>query len=48
MSESWLAKSRVSGEGPLYQKFGRRVVYYLEDLDAYRSVHLRRSTSEKK
>ncbi len=40
-----LAKWRVSGEGPPYQKFGRRVVYSLEDLQAWAANRRRRSTS---
>lgn len=32
LSESTLAKMRLNGNGPIYCKLGRRVVYRLQDL----------------
>jgi hypothetical protein len=45
LSASFLAKRRLFGDGPVYAKFGRRVLYAQQDLDDWRSAHLRRSTS---
>lgn len=46
-SESTFEKLRLSGGGPIYSKIGRRVVYRVEDLDAWLAAHRRRSTSDK-
>lgn len=46
ISLSWLAKSRLKGDGPPYAKIGRRVVYNREDLDQWLATRRRRSTSE--
>lgn len=46
MSTSALAKIRVTGGGPPYVKFGRRVLYRKSDLDAYIEVRVRRSTTD--
>lgn len=47
-SASTFEKLRLTGGGPIYSKIGRRVVYRLEDLDAWLAASRRRSTSEKK
>lgn len=46
LSESTLAKLRLSGGGPQYCKLGRRVVYRRDDLLEWVSARVRRSTSE--
>ena len=46
-AESTLEKLRVSGDGPLYIRVGRVVVYDPDDLDAWLSAHKRRSTSDR-
>ena len=46
LSLSTLAKKRLSGSGPAYAKLGRRVVYRIEDLDAWVADNCYRSTSE--
>jgi predicted DNA-binding transcriptional regulator AlpA len=45
-SASTLAKLRLYGGGPVYVKLGRRVVYDVNDLDAWLASHRRASTSE--
>jgi predicted DNA-binding transcriptional regulator AlpA len=45
-SASTFEKMRLSGGGPIYSKLGRRVVYRVEDLDAWLATHRRRSTSD--
>lgn len=45
MSKSWLAKSRLNGEGPPYLKIGRAVRYRHDDLELWLSERHRRSTS---
>jgi hypothetical protein len=47
LSVSWLAKSRMRGDGPAYVKFGRSVRYREGDLVRYAKSCLRHSTSEK-
>ena len=42
---STLERWRSSGSGPPYRKFGGRVVYTLEDLEAFADAGLRTSTS---
>jgi hypothetical protein len=44
-SASTFAKYRLYGGGPTYIKFGRRVVYHPEDLEAWLRSH-RRGFSE--
>jgi excisionase family DNA binding protein len=39
--EKWL----VQGGGPIFRKFGRRVLYAIEDLDAYANANRRSNTS---
>ena len=46
ISGRWLEKLRVIGGGPIYYKFGRRVLYRKEDLDAWAAARRRRSTSD--
>jgi len=41
-----LAKMRVFGNGPKYRKHGFRVLYALDDLNAWSEASSRRSTSE--
>ncbi len=45
-SASTFEKLRLTGGGPAYSKIGRRVVYCVEDLDAWLAANKRRSTSE--
>jgi hypothetical protein len=35
LSPRTLDRQRVTGEGPRFRKFGRRVVYAIEDLEAW-------------
>jgi len=42
-----LAKMRVYGNGPKYRKHGFRVLYALDDLDAWSDASARSSTSER-
>ena len=46
ISGRWLEKLRVIGGGPVFYKFGRRVLYRKEDLDAWAATRRRRSTSD--
>jgi hypothetical protein len=43
---SWLSKARLRGDGPVFLKLGRKVLYREADLIAWRDERLRRSTSE--
>ena len=45
LSPRTLEKLRVQGGGPTYAKFGRRVVYAVEDLDRWAAERRRDSTS---
>lgn len=45
-SASTLEKLRLTGGGPPFAKIGRRVVYRIEDLDAWLAANRRRSTSD--
>jgi Helix-turn-helix domain len=45
LSARTLEKWRVFGQGPAYHKFGSRVVYTLDDLDAWVVAQRRTSTS---
>jgi predicted DNA-binding transcriptional regulator AlpA len=47
VSTSWLAKARLSGDGPKYVKIGRSVRYLESDLHEYIKARTRGSTSEK-
>ena len=46
LSQSTLAKLRLSGKGPVYCKLGRRVVYRREDLEVWLDENRRCSTSD--
>ena len=46
LGKSTLAKHRCYGTGPVYQKFGRRVLYRTADLDAWAATKRRQSTSD--
>ena len=46
-SKSTFEKLRLSGGGPIYSKLGSRVVYRIEDLDAWIAANRRRTTSDK-
>ena len=46
LSESWLAKARMSGNGPPYVKLGRAVRYRETDLVGWLKSRSRRSTGE--
>ncbi len=46
LSQSTLAKLRVTGKGPAYCKLGRRVVYRPEDLMDWLEESRRLSTSD--
>ena len=46
LSESTLAKLRLNGNGPVYCKLGRRVVYRLVDLDEWLQSRTTRDTSD--
>ncbi len=45
-SKSKLEKARVSGDGPVYIKIGRAVVYDVADLDEWLASNRRTSTSD--
>jgi predicted DNA-binding transcriptional regulator AlpA len=46
LSNSWLAKSRLTGDGPPFIKAGRSVLYDLADLDEWMCARKRTSTSD--
>jgi predicted DNA-binding transcriptional regulator AlpA len=46
LSESTLAKLRLNGNGPVYCKLGRRVVYRVTDLDQWLQSRTARDTSD--
>ncbi len=46
LSRRTLERWRVIGWGPCFLKIGGRVVYRLEDIEAYEREHIRASTSE--
>lgn len=39
MSTGYLKKKRSDGEGPIYSRVGKRVIYRKEDLDAFLNEH---------
>lgn len=47
VSEATLERWRSEGIGPVYLKLQGRVLYRLEDVEAFESESLRKSTSEK-
>jgi len=47
LAASTLEKFRLTGNGPIYQKAGPKIVVYrIEDLDAWLNDHRRKSTSD--
>jgi predicted DNA-binding transcriptional regulator AlpA len=46
LAASTLAKLRLSGNGPVYCKLGRRVVYRREDLAVWLESRVARDTSD--
>lgn len=46
LSARTLEKHRCFGTGPIYRKLGGRIVYAIDDLDAWAELGLRRSTSD--
>ena len=46
LAPSTMAKLRLSGNGPVYCKLGRRVVYRREDLEAWLETRVARNTSD--
>ena len=46
LSESTLAKLRLNGNGPIYCKLGRRVVYRPADLEEWLKSRATRDTSD--
>jgi len=46
LSESTLAKLRLNGNGPMYCKLGRRVVYRLADLEQWLQSRTTRDTTD--
>jgi predicted DNA-binding transcriptional regulator AlpA len=46
LSQSTLAKLRLNGNGPVYCKLGRRVIYRREDLEAWLESRIARDTSD--
>ncbi|TYR34886.1 helix-turn-helix domain-containing protein [Mesorhizobium microcysteis] len=46
ISPKTLEAMRQKGTGPIYRKFGRRVLYATKDIDAFLNDHSFRSTSE--
>jgi predicted DNA-binding transcriptional regulator AlpA len=47
VSDSWLAKARMRGDGPPYVKIGRSIRYPEGTLLQWMKGHLRLSTSER-
>ena len=47
MSEATLERWRTEGIGPVFLKLQGRVLYRLEDVEAFESESLRKSTSER-
>ena len=46
LSARTLEKHRCFGTGPVYRKLGGRIVYAIDDLEAWTELGLRRSTSD--
>jgi hypothetical protein len=46
ISPSFLAKARVTGQGPAYVKIGRAVRYSVEELEKFGLSRTKRSTSQ--
>lgn len=46
LSARTLEKHRCYGTGPVFRKLGGRIVYAIDDLDAWAAIGTRRSTSD--
>lgn len=46
LSARTLEKHRCFGTGPVYRKLGGRIVYSIDDLDAWAELGTKRSTSD--
>jgi len=46
LSESWMNKARITGDGPRFIKMGRSVRYSLQALEEFKRANARGSTSE--
>src|SRR5690606_8265946 len=46
LSARTLEKHRCFGTGPIFRKLGGRIVYAIDDLDAWAAIGTRRSTSD--
>lgn len=46
LSPRTLEKHRCYGTGPVFRKLGGRIVYQIDDLDAWAAIGSRRSTSD--
>ena len=46
LSPRTLDRYRVTGEGPIFHRFGSRVRYLLADLDTWATARRRKSTSD--
>jgi predicted DNA-binding transcriptional regulator AlpA len=46
LSTSWLAKLRLTGNGPVYRKVGKRVLYRRDEFVSWIETHTQKSTSE--
>lgn len=46
LSQKTLHRYRISGEGPVFHKFGRRVRYALSDLEDWAATRRRTSTCD--
>lgn len=46
LSSRTLEKHRCYGTGPVYRKLGGRIVYAIEELEAWAALGTRRSTSD--
>ncbi|MGL3821313.1 helix-turn-helix transcriptional regulator [Sphingopyxis sp. R3-92] len=46
LSARTLEKHRCYGTGPVYRKLGGRIVYAIDDLDAWATIGTRSSTSD--
>jgi predicted DNA-binding transcriptional regulator AlpA len=47
LSRKTLDNWRTTGRGPRFLKLGSRVLYPVAELDAFKTAHLRTSTSER-
>ncbi len=46
VSRSYLEKRRVAGDGPVFVRFGKVIVYAVDELDRYADARRRTSTSD--